>query len=167
MARPLENDLVEDIRQVPAGPMPHVRQDLALRDAIAPEAVGDDTPPLELQAGQQPPEEAPGRRGAPPVLHQDVEHDPVLVHRTPEVVQLAGNADEHLIEVSGVARLRSALAQLASEVAAEVQAPAPDTLVGEDRAPLGEEQFDVAEAQAGRVHNQAVWLMISMGKRWQ
>jgi hypothetical protein len=42
---------------------------------------------LVVQAGQQPLEEAFGRSRVPPALHQDVEHDPVLIHRAPEVVQ--------------------------------------------------------------------------------
>jgi hypothetical protein len=78
-----------------AGPVPHVGQDLAPGDAVAAQPVGDDALRLLLQSGQQALEEALGR-GRPP-LHQDVEHDPVLVYRAPEVVQHTVDPQVHLI----------------------------------------------------------------------
>ena len=118
---------------------------------LQPRSLGDDPPRLVPEAGQQPLEEALRGRGVPAVLHQDVEHDAVLVHRPPEVMQLAVDADEHLIEVPGVTRLRPSPAQLPGEVAAELQAPLPDALVGDDHAPLGQDQLDIAQAEAEHV----------------
>ena len=37
------------------------------------------------------------------------------------------------------------------ELRAELQAPVPDTLVGDDHAPLGQDQFDIPQAQAENV----------------
>jgi hypothetical protein len=54
---------------------------------------------LELETGKQALEEAFGRSRVPPALHEDVEHDAVLVHRAPEVVQRAVNLQVHLIHV--------------------------------------------------------------------
>jgi hypothetical protein len=89
-----------------------------------------------------------GGGGVPAALHQDVEHDAVLVHRTPEVVQHAVDAQIHLIEVPGVARPRPPPAELAGEVGPEPEAPLPDALVGDADAPLGQDQLHVAQAQA-------------------
>ena len=50
------------------------------------------------QPVQQTLEKAFGRGGIPAVLHEDIEHDPVLVHHPPEIVQHAVNPDEHLVE---------------------------------------------------------------------
>jgi hypothetical protein len=91
--------------------MPHVRQDLAPGHAVAAQPVGNNASRLEPEAGQQPLEDALGRAGVPPVLDQDVEHDPLLVRRAPEVVQHAVDRQEHCIEVPGAARLRPAPAQ--------------------------------------------------------
>ena len=90
-------------------------------------------------------------RGVPALLHQDVENDPGLVHCAPEVVRHAVHPQEHLIEVPGVARPRPAPAQAGCDAAAELQVPPPEALAGEDHAPLGQEKFDIAEAQAERV----------------
>jgi hypothetical protein len=64
-------------------------QNLALRHAMAAQAVRDDALRLVLQIGEQSLDEALGRSRVPPVLHQDVEHDPVLVNQAPEVEELA------------------------------------------------------------------------------
>ena len=75
----------------------------------------------------------------------------MLVHRAPEVEQLAVDLQEDLVQVPGVARLRPSPTQPAGELAAELQAPLPDALVADDDAPLGEDQLDVSEAQAEEV----------------
>ena len=75
--------------QVAAAPVPHVGQDLTLCYAVAAQAVGDQAPWPVPKILQQVLEEALGRTGIAPALHQNVEHDAVLVHRTPKVVQLA------------------------------------------------------------------------------
>ena len=51
-----------------------------------------------------------------------------LVDGTPEVVQRAVDAQEHLVEVPGVAWLRPSPAQLGGKVLTERQAPAADAL---------------------------------------
>ena len=52
---------------------------------------------LVLQAGEQALEEALRRGRIPAVLDQNIEHHAVLIHRAPEVVQLAVDLQEHLI----------------------------------------------------------------------
>ena len=68
-----------------------------MRNAVAAQDVSDDALRLVPHPAQQAPEETLGSRGVPPLMDQDVEHDTVLVHRAPEVVQLAVDAQEHLI----------------------------------------------------------------------
>src|SRR3954468_21229294 len=90
--------------QISTGPVLYLRQDLAARSPIAAQAIGDDALRLVLEPREQALEEALGGGGIPAVLDQDVEHDAVLVHRTPEIVQLAVDLQKHLIQVPGVAR---------------------------------------------------------------
>jgi hypothetical protein len=40
------------------------------------------------------------------VLHQNVQHNAVLIHRSPQIVQHSPDADEHLIEMPNVSWLR-------------------------------------------------------------
>ena len=74
-------------------------RDLLLRGPIAGQLVGDHDarrPALPLQQLAQ---QALGGALIAPALDQHVEHDAVLVHRTPQPVLLAGNFDGNLIEV--------------------------------------------------------------------
>jgi hypothetical protein len=54
-------------------------------------------------------------------LNQNVQYDPVLIHRTPKVMQYASNADEHLIQMPGVPSLKTE---------AELAAPASGRMPG-------------------------------------
>jgi hypothetical protein len=137
--------------EVSAGPMPDIGQEITVHHAVAPQTVGDDLARLVLHAGQKPLEKPPGGHGVPAVLDENVEHDAVLVQRAPKVVQDAIDPQVHLIEVSGVARLRPASAQLPGELGAEVLAPLPEALVCDGDAPLGQDELDVPQAEAEQV----------------
>ena len=80
-----------------------------------------------------------------------MQQGPVLVDSAPEVVPLAADAEEHLIEMPLVPGSRPPSAQSIREALSELPAPAPDRLVGEDDTALGQEQLDVAEAERERV----------------
>jgi hypothetical protein len=60
-----------------------------MRDAVAAQTVGDQSPGLVLQPPQQPLEEALRRRCISSIMNQDVEHDAMLVDHPPEIVQHA------------------------------------------------------------------------------
>jgi hypothetical protein len=66
------------IVQIPARPMPEIRQDHSLSDTIAAQAVSDEASRLVSQPMQQTLEETLGGYAISPTLHQDVEHNPVL-----------------------------------------------------------------------------------------
>jgi hypothetical protein len=63
------------------------------------------------------------------------------------MMQLSIVPQEHRIEVPGIARPRPALAQLGRDISFV----AADALVATDNALLGEDQLDVAQAQAEQV----------------
>jgi hypothetical protein len=140
--------ILGSIIQVPTGPMPDVRKHRSVSDSITAQAVRDEAPRLVFRPAQQALEETLGSGPVPPLLHQDVQHDAMLIHRSPQIVQYAPDADEHLVEVPGVSRLRSAPAQPAGKVGAELQAPVPDTFVRHYDAALRQDRLDVAQAQA-------------------
>ena len=85
------------IVQVAALPVFDLRQQRALCHAIAAQFVGDKHARNILETLQQPLEEAPRRPGIAAALHQDIEHDAILIDGAPEIVQLALDPDEHLI----------------------------------------------------------------------
>jgi hypothetical protein len=59
--------------------------------------------------------------------------------------------DENLVQVPFISRSRTAAAQAFGEALAEFLAPAPDGLMGDNNAPLGQEQFNVSQAEAEHV----------------
>ena len=134
--------------EVSAAPVPGLGQDLTVRNAVAAKAIRDDPPRFVSQANQQAFEEAPGRRGVASVLHQNIEHDAMLIDSPPEIAQLTIDTQIHLIEVPDVARLRSTTPELAGELGPEPETPLPDTFVSDQNTAFGEDQFDIAQAQA-------------------
>src|SRR5690348_17632275 len=81
------------------------------------------------------------------ILHQNVEHDAVLIDRTPEIVPLV-DPEKHLVEMPVIARSRPPSAQLIGEAPAELQAPTADALVGDEHASFGQQQLNIPQAQA-------------------
>jgi hypothetical protein len=81
--------VLSTIVRVSAPSVPDLRQQSAMRDAVAAQTVGDQPPRLVLQPPQQPLEEALRRRCISSIMNQDVEHDAMLADRPPEIVQHA------------------------------------------------------------------------------
>jgi hypothetical protein len=59
--------------------------------------------------------------------------------------------DEHLIEIPLVIGPRTAAAQVAGEVLAEFPASAPNGLIGDENAPLGQQELNVPKAEVDHV----------------
>jgi len=89
--------------QVSALSVLNAGKQLTLSDTIAPQLVGHDPPWYILQALQKPLEEALRGVGIAPGLNEDVEHDAILIHGTPEIVLHAPDANE---EASGARQLQ-------------------------------------------------------------
>ena len=137
--------------QIPAGPVFDVGQQSTSGDTVATQTIGDQPLGLVSQARQQAPEEALGGGAIALLLHQNVQRDAVLVHRTPEIVQHTSDADEHLVKVPRIARPWAAPAQPFGKLDAELPAPVSDAFVGDHHAALGQDQLDVTQAKAEQV----------------
>ena len=101
-------------------------------------------PPWRLQ---QLPAEADRRPAIAPGLHQDVEGVAVFVHGQPELVELPLTLDEHFVREPGVALASSTATERSGTLEAELLAPPPNRLVGDDDGWFGEQIFDVTEIQ--------------------
>ena len=89
--------ILRAIVEVAALPMLDIRQQLSLCYAVASQLVGDQDTRRILQTLQQPPKEALRRPGVAAALHQDIEHDAMLIDGAPQVVQPSLDPDEDLI----------------------------------------------------------------------
>ena len=71
---------------------------------------------------------------------------PSLIHRAQEIVLYSTDPDEYLVEVPFISRPRTTAAQAFGEVLTEFLAPASDSLIRDNNAPLGQEELNVSQA---------------------
>ena len=143
-SRPMR--VLGSIVEVATLPMLDIGQKLTLRNSITLQLVRDDDARRIVQTFQQPLEEALRSGGISAALHEDIEHDPVLVDSPPEITLLAVDPDENLIHVPGVAGTGPAAAQLLGEFGAEFAAPLADAFMGD---PLRHVRPGSAQHRAG------------------
>ena len=77
--------ILSPIVQVPAGPVSYIRQDRSLSNAVAAQAVRDEASWLVVKPSQQVLEEPLGRGAISPLLHQNIQHDAMLIDGAPQV----------------------------------------------------------------------------------
>src|ERR1019366_7291875 len=124
---------------------------LAPRHAVALKFIGHDHTRHVIQALQQPSEKPFGRLAISPWLNEDVEHDAVLIHGTPQIMLHALDPDEHLIHVPLVPRSWSAASQAVCEGLAKLLAPLTNRLIRDDNATFSQKQLNVPQAEAEHV----------------
>ena len=95
----------------------------------------------------QPGQQALGRLGVPTRLDNLIEYVPVLVDSAPELVFLAGNADDDLVQVPNVGRAWRLAAKAPSILWTELLAPSPDRLIGDNDAAPEQHLLDEPQAQ--------------------
>ncbi len=122
--------------------------DLNFRRAVAPQLVGNDHPRHVPQALQQLAEEPLGGLFVPAALHQDVQDVAILIHGTPQIMILAVDLNEHLIEVPLISGPGTSSAQSISVCLAELEAPFSDGLIRESDAAYGQYLFNVTVAES-------------------
>lgn len=84
-------------------------------------------------------------------LHEDVDHVAVLVDGAPQVLKLALDGDEDLVEIPDVTESAPLTPQAAGILAAKLPAPLPDRLVRDSNSTFGEQVLHVSQAQGKAV----------------
>src|SRR5919112_1649624 len=110
-------------------PMLDTRHDLSFGRAVAGEFVGDHHARCNALLLEQLAQQPLGCLGIAAALNQDVEHNPMLVHRSPEPMLSACNADSYLVEVPLVTGCRKTAADLIGKGLTELQRPLPHSLI--------------------------------------
>jgi hypothetical protein len=126
--------ILSPVVEIAALPVLDIRQKRALGHTVAFQFIGYDHARHILQALQQSFEEALGRFAITPSLNQDVEHDAILIHRTPQIMKSALNADKNLVAVTLVARPGTPTTKTLRETLAEFLTPTMNRLVGDEHA---------------------------------
>jgi hypothetical protein len=128
--------VLRPVVQVAALTMLDLRQQLALCHPIPLQFVSNPDARFILHTCQETLEEALRSRSVPATLHQDVQHDDILVDSTPKIAPFALNADEDLIEGPRVTRPGTTASKTVCERLTKLQAPSANALIGDDDAAL-------------------------------
>jgi hypothetical protein len=80
-------------------------------------------------------------------LNQDIQHLAVTIDSTPQIHAFAIDGDKHLVKMPSPIWSGSRASKLVCISQTELYRPAPDALVGDIYAALGEKVFDIPEAQ--------------------
>jgi len=80
--------------------------------------------------------------------HQNIDHVPVLIDRSPQITTLTSDRQEQFGNIPDVAQSSPLSSQRAGIVGAKLVAPSPNRLIGDDDTSLGEQVFDVAKAES-------------------
>ena len=80
-----------------------------------------------------------------PWLHQDIDDVAVLIDSAPEILQLAVDFQEKLIQVPSITEATLPPLQFPNVVRAKLLTPVPNCFVGNNDASLCQQIFDVTE----------------------
>ncbi len=80
-------------------------------------------------------------------LNQNDDHSSVLVHGSPQIMELAPDLHEDLVQMPHVTKSTLSTLELPSVLGSKLPTPLPDRLVGDEDASLREEFLDISVAQ--------------------
>jgi hypothetical protein len=80
-------------------------------------------------------------------LNQDVDHVAVLIHGTPEILLLAVDSNEDLVQVPHIAEATLTPLQFSGIVGTEFLTPQPNRLIRDEDSSFGQKILDISEAQ--------------------
>ena len=126
----------------------HGWQDCPLRSTIALQFVGDDPERFLTLAPNQSAQESLACTLIAARLQQNVDHVTVLVDGTPEILQLAVDSKEDLVQMPVVAESALAPLQFPDILCAKLLTPQPNGFIGYEDAAFRQKILDVSEAQA-------------------
>ena len=105
--------------------------DLSSRRAVALKLVCDDNPGYVLQFLQELAKELLGSPFISAALHEDVQYFTVLVHCSPQVLNMSVDLEEHFIKVPPVTWPWRLASQFVGISLAELETPLADSLIAE------------------------------------
>jgi hypothetical protein len=139
--------ILRTVVQTLVAPMFSVRQHSANRWWVAGQLIGDDDARLVADAIDKLPKETLRGILISTLLHQDVQHDAVLINRPPQPVALAADFERHLVQMPLVTSACTPTTESRGVARAELRAPGPDRLMADDDAALGEQVLNVTAAE--------------------
>ena len=127
--------------------MSYISEDGSYGSRVASQFVGNDPPWFSALAPQESSKESFCGVLITMPLDQDIDHVAVLIHGAPQILLLAVDSNEDLVQVPVIAESTLSSLQFRSVARTELPAPLPHRLIGDDNSPLGEKILDISEAQ--------------------
>ena len=119
-----------------------------MRDTVASQLIGHEAVRFLSLTLEEFPKESSCRRPVAARLYEDIDHVTVLVNRAPEILALAVDRHEDLVQEPRVSESTLTSPQLPSVVRTELPAPLPDGFVRHDDSSFGKQILDIPEAHA-------------------
>ena len=116
----------------------HAMQDLAFCCSITLQLIGDDHARNVVHPFEQLAEKSLRGLFVALALHKDIEHISVLIHRWPQIMSLATDGEEDLIQVPCVATARARTTPFIGRGLPTCEAPLPHRFRGHDDPALGQ-----------------------------
>ena len=113
---------------------------------IAAQLVRDDHTWSMASGPQQFPEKTHSRESITLPLHENIDHDSMLIDGSPEIVGNAVDLEEDLIQMPLVAGPSPTSSQATSELLAKLIAPAPNRFIAEEHSAGSHHLFHISEA---------------------
>ena len=126
----------------------NARQDRSLRSTIALQFVGDDPERFLALPSHQSANEPLGGILIATRLQQNIDDITVLIHGTPEILQLTIDFHEDFVQMPGITQASLLLFETLCIVRTKFPAPSSNGFVRHSNAALGQKIFHIAEAQA-------------------
>lgn len=138
---------LRDCWRTDTGVVGSVREDFAIGNAVAPQLICDDSSRFPATRSQQSLEEAHRSLSISAPLQEYINHLTVLIHRTPEIVLLALDLHEDLIDEEGVTESLVPAPKFPGVLWPKLDAPQSDRYVADRDSALRHEIFDVTSTQ--------------------
>ena len=129
------------------GTMEVLQAEFAQRSAVGSEPIRDDGGRFDGLVSDEPAQQFQRRRGVPFPLHYKVQHLALVIDGPPQVHPLAADLADHLVQMPARRRRHPAPLQAPGELGPELDRPAPDRLVADVDAALGEQLLNVPKAE--------------------
>ena len=80
-------------------------------------------------------------------LQQNIDHIPVLIHGTPQILLSTVDSDEEFVQIPGVTEAALFPLKTSGIVGSEFPAPLPDSFIRNNDSAFGQKIFNITEAQ--------------------
>ena len=126
--------------------MDYRRHDDSVRCRVASELIAHEPPRLTALTLEKLAKESLCRTAIAPLLDENIDEIAILIDGTPQILPMAANRDEDLVEMPDIAEPPLVPLELRGVAWAELPTPLANRFVGDHNSALGQQILDITEA---------------------